>query len=89
MSQELELKACIDVMKSKWLDYYTNIPIIYLLGLIFDSHYKLDSLIICLENYYNFLDLEENVDALVSHVKFTFYSSYDEYLWYTQKNVFI
>ena len=31
MSQELKLKSCIDVMKSKWLDYYANIPIIYLL----------------------------------------------------------
>ena len=43
-SQELELKTCIDVMKSKWLDYYANIPIIYLLGLIFDPRCKLDSL---------------------------------------------
>ena len=54
MSQELELKACIDVMKSKLLDYYPNIPIIYFLGLIFDPHCKLDSLIMCLKNYYNF-----------------------------------
>ena len=37
MSQELELKTCIDVMKSKWLDDYTNISIIYLLELIFLS----------------------------------------------------
>ena len=36
----------------------------------------------CLENYYKFLYLEENVDvdALVSYVKSTFYSLYDEYL---------
>ena len=54
MSQDLELKSCIDVMKSKWLDYYANIPIIYLLGLIFDPHCKLDSLTMCLKNYYNF-----------------------------------
>ena len=40
MSQDLELKSCFDVMKSKWLDYYANIPIIYLLELIFDPRCK-------------------------------------------------
>ena len=35
MSQELELISCIQVMKSKWLNYYQNIPIIYLLEIIF------------------------------------------------------
>ena len=35
MSQESGLKSCIKVMKSKWLDYYANISLIYLLGLIF------------------------------------------------------
>ena len=36
----------------------------------------------CLENYYKFLYLEENVDvdALFSHVKYMFYSLYGEYL---------
>ena len=36
----------------------------------------------CLKNYYNFLDLKEKVDihALVSYIKFMFYSLYDEYL---------
>ena len=29
MSQEPDLKPCIEVMKSKWLDYYANISIIY------------------------------------------------------------
>ena len=56
MSQDLELKSCIDVMKSKWLDYYANIPIIYLLRLIFDLRCKLDFLTMCLENYYSFLE---------------------------------
>ena len=31
MSQEEELKSCIEVMKAKWYDYCANIPIIYLL----------------------------------------------------------
>ena len=73
MSQELKLKACIDVMKSKWLDYYANIPIIYLLRLIFDLCWKLDSLIMCLENYYNFLDLEVDVHSIVSNIKSIFF----------------
>ena len=80
MSQERELKLCIVVMKSKWLDYYAKIPIIYLLGLIFDPRCKLDSLTMCLENYYSFLDLEVNVNDLVFNVKSTFYSLYDEYV---------
>ena len=63
MCQEEELKLCILVIKSKWCDYYANIPIIYLLGLIFNPHCKLNMMVTCLENYYNFLDLEENVDV--------------------------
>ena len=31
MTQKLELVSCIEVMKSKWLNYYQNILIIYLL----------------------------------------------------------
>ena len=30
MTQELELIPFIEIMKSKWLDYYQNISIIYL-----------------------------------------------------------
>ena len=67
-------------MKSKWLDYYANIPIIYLLGLIFDPHCKLHSLTMCLENYYSFLDLEVDVNSIVSNIKSMFYLLYDEYI---------
>ena len=35
MSQKPELIPCIKVMKYKWLDYYQNIPIIYLLKIFF------------------------------------------------------
>ena len=82
ISQDEDLKSCILVMKSKWCSYYSNIPLIYLLGLIFDLCCKLDMMTTCLENYYNFLDLKEKVDihALVSHIKSMFYSLYDEYL---------
>ena len=80
MCQELELKACIDVMKSKWLDYYANISIIYLLGIIFYPRCKLDSLTMCLKNYYSFLDLEVDLNNIVFNIKSTFYSLYDEYV---------
>ena len=75
ISQDEDLKPCILVMKSKWYFYYSNIPLIYLLGLIFDPRCKLDMITTCLENYYNFLDLKEKVDvrALVSHIKSMFY----------------
>ena len=52
MSQKSELKPCIEVVKSKWLDYYANIPVIYLLGLIFDPRCKLFSLFICFFFHY-------------------------------------
>ena len=51
ISQEENLKPCILVMKAKWCSYYANIPIIYLLGLIFDPRCKLDMRTTCLENY--------------------------------------
>ena len=73
ISQELELKPCMEVMKSKWLDYYANIPIIYLLGLIFYPRCKLDSLTMCLKNYYNFLDLKVDVHSIVSNIKSIFF----------------
>ena len=45
MSQKKELKSCIEVMKAKWCNYYANIPIIYLLGIIFDPRCKLDMMV--------------------------------------------
>ena len=79
ISQKPELETCIEVMKSKWLDYYANFSLIYLLRLVFDSRCKLDSLSICLENYYNYLDLEVDVHNIVLNIKSTFFSLYDEY----------
>ena len=79
MSQEEDLKSCIEVMKAKWCDYYANILIIYLLKLNFDPRCKLNMMARCLENYYSFLELVVDVSFLVSHVKSMFYSLYDEY----------
>ena len=51
MSQEHALKPCIKVMKSKWLNYYNNILVIYLLGLVIDPSSKLNFLSNYLETY--------------------------------------
>ena len=58
-----------------------------MLELIFDPRCKLDSLNTCLENYYSFLDLVVDVDALVSNVKSTFYLLYDEYVKFYDLNL--
>ena len=80
MSQEPELVPCIQVMKYKWLHYYQNISIIYLLGIIFYSRYKLNYLSDCLDIYYKCLTLSFDVPALLRDVRQLFYLLYDEYI---------
>ena len=87
VSQESELKTCIEVMKSKRLDYYANIPLIYLLRLVFGLCCKLDSLSICLKNYYNYLELEVDILSIVSNVKSIFFLLYDEYVKFYDPNL--
>ena len=53
MNQEFELIPCIEEIKSKWLNYYQNIQIIYLFKIIFDPRYKLDYLSYCLKTFIN------------------------------------
>ena len=79
MSLDLDLVSCIKVMKAKWLDYYQNIPTIYLLGITCEPHCKLDYLYDCLKTYYKCLTLTFDVPALVRDVNKLFYSLYDEY----------
>ena len=80
MTQEPELVSFIEIIKSKWLDYYQNILIIYLLGIIFDQCYKLDYLSDCLEAYYKSLSLLIDVPTLVKNARQLFHSLYDEYV---------
>ena len=74
-------------MKSKWLDYCANILVIYLLGLVFDPRCKLDSFSDCLENYYNYLELEADVHSIVLNVKVFFFTLYDEYVKFYGPNL--
>ena len=64
-----ELVLCIKEIKYKWLDYYQNISIIYLIRIIFDSYYKLNYLSDCLKTYYKYLALTVDVPALVRDVR--------------------
>ena len=66
-------------MKSKWLDYYQNIPIIYLLGIMFYPRCKLDYLFDCLDTYYKCLAIPFDVLGLIIDVKKLFYSLNEEY----------
>ena len=68
MTEELEWVQCIEIMKSKWLNYYQNIPIIYLHGIIFDPRYKLNYLFDW-ETYSKCLVLIVDVYALVRDVR--------------------
>ena len=79
MSQESELVPCIQVTKSKWLDYYQNIPVMYLLRIIFYPRCKLNYFSNCLETYYKYLALSFDVPVLVSDIRKLIYSLYDEY----------
>ena len=73
MTQKPELIPCIQVIKFKWLDYYQNIPIIYLFGIIFYLRCKLYYLSDCLETYYKCLTLTVDVPTLVRNVRQLFY----------------
>ena len=68
LTQKPELVPCIEIIKSKWLNYYQNIPIIYLLGIIFDPRYKLNYLFDW-ETYSKCLLLIVDVYALVRDVR--------------------
>ena len=78
MSLQPDFIPCIEVMNAKWLDYYLNIPNIYLLRIIFYLRCKLDYLFDCLDTYYKCLDISFDVLALVRDVIKLFYSLYDE-----------
>ena len=69
MTQEPECISRIEIIKSKWLDYYKNIPIIYLFEIIFYPRYKLDYLSDCLEIYYKYLASAIDIPTLVTDVR--------------------
>ncbi|KAK0587083.1 hypothetical protein LWI29_017034 [Acer saccharum] len=69
-------------MKQKWLNYYTDFPNIYLIGMVFDPRHKLQSLSYYLDGYYGKegLNIEYDVEACCGRVKKLLYDLYDEYV---------
>ena len=52
---DVQLRACVATMKTKWLQYYREIPNIYLLASCFDPRFKLECLQVYLTHYYESL----------------------------------
>ncbi|KAI9165406.1 hypothetical protein LWI28_013621 [Acer negundo] len=77
---DIQLSPCVAAMKTKWLNYYGEIPNIYLLAPCFDPRFKLESLQDYLTHYYKCLGLEIDVLHYCDSVKTLLYELYDEYL---------
>lgn len=75
------LSSCVAVMKAKWLEYYRNIPVIYMIALCFDPRCKLNGLLDFLTSYYQCLRLNDvQVVSVYDDVKDLFYQLHNEYL---------
>ena len=76
------IKEAVSAMKQKWLNYYTDFPNIYLIGMVFDPRHKLQSLSYYLDGYYGKegLNIEYDVEACCDRVKKLLYDLYDEYV---------
>lgn len=57
-----DLKLPIKAMKDRWLDYYKSISLITLVACVFDPRCKLDGLHEHLTTYYEYLDLQFDVN---------------------------
>ena len=78
---DISIGEAIHAMKLKWLDYYEEIPNIYLIAMVFDPRCKLDSMSYYLNGYYGVqgLKMKYNVDACCDRVKKLLNDLYDEY----------
>ncbi|KAK3226942.1 hypothetical protein Dsin_006804 [Dipteronia sinensis] len=77
---DIQLSQCVAAMKTKWLIYYEEIPIIYLLASCFDPRFKLECLQDYLTHYYNSLGIEVDILNYCNSVKTLLYELYDGYL---------
>ncbi|KAK0579136.1 hypothetical protein LWI29_021607 [Acer saccharum] len=82
LSFSFAIKEAVSAMKQKWLNYYTDFPNIYLIGMVFDPRHKLQSLSYYLEGYYgkDGLNIEYDIEACCDRVKKLLYDLYDEYV---------
>ncbi|KAK2646283.1 hypothetical protein Ddye_021478 [Dipteronia dyeriana] len=77
---DVQLSQCVVAMKKKWIQYYKDIPNIYLLASCFDPRFKLEYLQDYLTHYYNSLGIETDVLSCCNSVETLLYELYDEYL---------
>ena len=77
------ISAAVSEMRRKWLQYYKFIPDVFLVAFVFDPRYKIDGLQKCLENYYQFLKIEDdpdcNVPSIIARVRTLIQELYDHY----------
>ena len=79
-SNDSQIEACVDVMVNKWLSYYQNIPMIYLIAFVFDPRCKLEGIKDYLQVYYDCLGQNNfDVNRIHDDVKGVFYHLYEEY----------
>ena len=77
---DIELQHTIVTMKMKWLHYYGEIPIIYLVACVFYPCCKLDGLSDYLHMYYQCLHYDMiNVRTILSEVKNIVIKLYNEF----------
>ena len=57
-----QLGPTIIAMRTKWMQYYTKIPIIYLVACVLDPRTKMEGLLDDLNSYYECLHLIETVN---------------------------
>lgn len=63
-----EIHEGIAHMKVKWLNYYKIIPDIFLVASVFDPRFKYDGLQEMLENYYDYLGLQNDYEIDVNNM---------------------
>ena len=59
---DLVLLEAITVMKVKWLNYFREIPLLYLIAAVFDPRFKLEGLNGGLQAYYGYLGILDEID---------------------------
>ena len=61
-SNDIVLLEAITVMKVKWLHYFREIPLLYLIAAVFDPRFKLEGLNGGLQAYYGYLGILDDID---------------------------
>ena len=59
---DIILFEAITAMKVKWLNYFREIPLLYLIAAVFDPRFKLEGLSSALQAYYSYLGILNEID---------------------------